>query len=367
MVEKMVDKKNKNFFRKKINSKISFYLVFFLFFISAELIIINYILPKEEHPLEEYNIFYNKNICDFKNKLTGLCVNAEEEENIWPVALMIDNNPDSWPQFGLARADLVYSTLVEGGATRFLAFFTNSSVAKIGPIRSARPYYLTWAKEMNALYGHSGGSVEAIQKIAEYKVLNLEEATSYGPNYFWRDNMGGYYAPHNLFTSSSRLQKAREDFELLNKKLEYSGWFFNTNAKLGNEIADKITINYSSGVLFDVSYEFNTSTVSYLRFQNKAPQIDGLDNSQIAVKNIIIQFVPREKHLDVEDRLYINTIGEGKAHIFYSGHKLEARWKKQDVVSRTKFYTLDGEDVIFIPGNIWVEVVPGNREVMISN
>jgi len=77
--------------------------------------------------------------------------------------------------------------------------------------------------------------------------------------------------------------------------------------------------------------------------------------------------VPREKHLDVEDRLYINTIGEGKAHIFYSGHKLEARWKKQDVVSRTKFYTLDGEDVIFIPGNIWVEVVPGNREVIISN
>ena len=115
----MLSKKNKNFFRKKINSKTSFYLVFFLFFISAWLIIINF---NNNINLNYYNIIHNKNICDFKNKLTDLCVNTEEEENIWPVALMIDNNPDSWPQFGLARADLVYSTLVEGGATRFLAF-----------------------------------------------------------------------------------------------------------------------------------------------------------------------------------------------------------------------------------------------------
>ncbi len=359
----MTGKKKKSFFNKKISSKTSLALVFFLFLISFGLIIITYVNCDVQFGS---NIVHNEKLCKFRNILTGLCVDSKEDENIWPIALMIDNNPDAWPQFGISKADLVYSTLVEGGATRFMAVFTSKQLSKIGPVRSARPYYLTWAKGVDALYGHSGGSAEAIQKIKEYGILNLEEATNYGPKYFWRDDTGGYYAPHNLFTSSSRLEKARQDFELSGQKLDYMSWFFNSRPTLSEESGQEIEIDYSPGVLFDVEYIYSTSTNSYLRYQNESPHIDALDNSQVSTKTLIIQFVPEEKHLDVEDRLRIDTIGQGDALVFIYGKKVEAKWKKESVISRTKFYTLDDTDIIFAPGNIWIEVVPENREVIIN-
>ncbi|MFH1610661.1 MAG: DUF3048 domain-containing protein, partial [Patescibacteria group bacterium] len=359
----MTGKKKKNFFRKTISSKTSLALVFFLFLIFIVLIIVSYIdcdIQFESH------VVHNEKMCEFKNILTGICVDSKEDENIWPVALMIDNNPDAWPQFGISKADLVYSTLVEGGATRFMAVFTSKQLSKIGPVRSARPYYLTWAKGIDALYGHSGGSAEAIQKIKEYGVLNLEEATNYGPKYFWRDDVGGYYAPHNLFTSSSRLEKARQDFELSGEELEYIKWFFGSKPTSGDESGLSININYSPGVLFDVEYIYSTSTNSYLRFQNESPHIDALDNSQVSVKNLIVQFVPKEEHLDSEDRLGMETIGSGDARIFIQGKNIQGKWKKDSVSLRTKFYTLNDKEIVFTPGNIWVEVVPENREVEVK-
>ncbi|MFH1457214.1 MAG: DUF3048 domain-containing protein [Patescibacteria group bacterium] len=356
--------KKKSFLKKQINSKTSIYLVFFLFFVACGLILVEHLTYSLEW---QGKLAHNYKICDFKNKLTGLCVELEQDENVWPVALMIDNNPDAWPQFGLSKADLVYSTLVEGGATRLMAVFTSGEIAKIGPIRSARPYYLTWAKETDALYGHSGGSIESIQKIAEYKVLNLEEATSYGPNYFWRDNTGGYFAPHNLFTSSSRLQKAREDFDLTGQNLIFSNWFFDNNFTIGQSIANEISIDYSPGVLFDVFYKYSTSSETYLRFQNVAPHIDGLYNSHVETVNLIIQFVAIEKHLDAEDRLRIETTGNGIAFVFIDGKKITGVWQKDSVETRTKFYTESGENIIFKPGNVWIEIVPGDREVLIRN
>lgn len=359
----MTGKKKKSFLSKKISSKTSLTLVFFLFLISFGLIVIAYVGYDIQF---ESELVHNEKMCEFKNMLTGFCVNSKEDENIWPIALMVDNNPDAWPQFGISKADLVYSTLVEGGATRFMAIFTSKQLSKIGPVRSARPYYLTWAKGINALYGHSGGSAEAIQKIKEYGVLNLEEATSYGPKYFWRDDAGGYYAPHNLFTSSSRLEKARQDFELSGQELEYISWFFSSRSTLGEESGVGVDIDYSPGVLFDVSYEYSTTTNSYLRFQNESSHMDALDNSQVSVKNVIIQFVPEEKHLDVEDRLKIDTIGQGNSLVFINGKKIQAKWRKESVSSRTKFYDLNNNQITFIPGNIWIEVVPENRGVEVK-
>ncbi len=303
-----------------------------------------------------------KTDCKFVRHLDGMCVD-KNITNLWPIAIMIDNNPDAWPQSGLSKAQLVYNTLTEGGATRLMAVFTtNESLAKIGPVRSARPYYLSWTKELNALYAHSGGSPEALQKIKDLKILNLEEITSYGPLYFWRDK--NKFSPHNLFTSNERLELARKDWELNNKTPNYSKWQFSKEKfTQSNQKINKININYSPGILFDVKYKYNTTTNSYLRFQNNAPHIDVLVNKQISTKNLIIQFVPKEKHLDSEDRLHIETLGTGKAWIFFNGQIIKGVWKKDSLEERTLFYNNSNQEIIFTPGNIWVEVVPENRDV----
>ncbi len=301
--------------------------------------------------------------CQIKNQLNGVCW-LEEQKNQWPVAIMIDNHPDAWPQFGLSKASLVYSTLVEGGATRIMAVFSVTDALKIGPVRSARPYFLTWAKEIDALYGHSGGSFEAIEKIKKYEIINLEEVSSYGPLYFYRDK--SKTAPHNLFTTAKNLYLALSDFSLASSTPSFVAWKFLTDANMTTQPTSNINLDYSALDLFDVAYSYNTTTDMYLRFQNKKPHLDALNDKQIAAQTVIVQFVPEEIHLDAADRLQIDTLGEGRALIFYHGKQLVARWNKKTVIDRTIFYTENNTEVVFPPGNIWVEVVPGKRDVRVD-
>lgn len=303
-----------------------------------------------------------KEECQKRRMLDGICRDNGWEEK-YPVAVMIDNYPGSWPQFGLSRAQIVYNTLVEGGQTRLMAVFAGGLAERIGPVRSARPYYLSWAKELDAFYGHSGGSPEAIDEIKKNKVKNLEEATSYGPLYFWRDKK--FSTPHNLFTSTKNLEQASADFNLATTTPLVASWQFSDSPTVTTEKAEKVAITYSSLGIFDVSYEYSTSTNSYLRFQNNAPFVDALDNKQIEVKSLIVQFVPAEIHLDAEDRLRIKTIGTGSALVLFNGQIIRGTWQKKDFASRTKFFDAAGGEIIFPPGNIWMEVVPGEREVEI--
>src|SRR5947209_4943254 len=63
-----------------------------------------------------------------------------------PIGVMLDNiSPDARPQSGLSQADMVFETLAEGGITRFLAIFHDHDAGTIGPVRSTRLYFNTWA------------------------------------------------------------------------------------------------------------------------------------------------------------------------------------------------------------------------------
>ena len=55
------------------------------------------------------------------------------------IAFKIDNNYNARPQSGLQEADSVMEILVEGGMTRFLAFYLDRTSDYVGPNRSARP------------------------------------------------------------------------------------------------------------------------------------------------------------------------------------------------------------------------------------
>jgi len=299
------------------------------------------------------------NLCNLNNNC------KESTEQLWPVAIMIDNHPRAWPLAGLSQADIVYNTLVEGGTTRLMALFnSNTPIKKIGPIRSARPYYLDWVKELNALYGHSGGSPEALQKIKDLKILDLNEISYLGPIYFYRDK--NKPAPHNLFTDSEKINAARKEFDLENKKPNFTLWKFGNMPVNFLETANKIQINYSTLSIFNITYEYNTVTKTYLRFQNEKPFLDANNKKQIEVKNLIIQFVPEETHLDAEDRLKIETTGQGQALIFIDGKLMRGNWNKKNPGERTIFYDNSGQEIIFQPGNIWIEIVPGNREIKIE-
>lgn len=294
-----------------------------------------------------------------RRQLDGVYV-EEGEENIFPVSFMIDNHVDARKSHGLSKANLVYEAEVEGGITRFLAVYASGDeIDQIGPVRSARPYFVDWARELSSVYGHCGGSPEALVKIIKDGIIDLNEF--YNADFFWRGK--DKVAPHNIYTSSEKI-----DSFLNKKKLEdgnYLAWQFKEDEGLENrpEVAE-IKIDFA-GDAFRVGWVYKKEDNNYIRHMGGKVHKDQ-DGSEIRAKNIAIQYVDAEE-IDSELRLRMDNVGDGKAFVCFDGFCEEAMWEKKSSAARTRFYykkdSGDKEEVLFNAGVTWVEVVRPEREV----
>jgi len=307
-------------------------------------------------------------IIPAKNYLPAPKVNIEPpetvvgEEESYPVAVMIDNFITVRPQAGLSQASFIYETLVEGGATRLMAIYNvNKDIKAIGPVRSARPYFVDWALEYNALYVHAGGSPQALQNIYDWQVNDLNEISGYGTTYFNRNyNLA---APHNLFTDSNRLVQAIEKWELT--EVNYNKWQYGKNIDI--DFIDNnsdIYIDFSGGVGYDAAFVYSSTTNQYIRIDVDEPLIDTNTGEPVTADNVIIQFIPGEELSGGKGRLALNIYGEGKGLFFQNGKVEEIFWQKQTRGKRTKYKGEGGLEIKLNPGLTWIVVVPGDREVI---
>ncbi len=270
---------------------------------------------------------------------------------------MIDNARDSRPQSGLEKANVVYEVLAEGGITRFLAIFATQEADKVGPVRSARPYFITKTLEHNAIYVHAGESPDAAIFIKEERIDDINELVHFQP--FWRTS--DRKPPHNLYTSTERLRdEARRlgYIEMVNKD-DYQFEIDSNEVLTGKEI-NKINIKYN--VNYEVSYQYMPEIQRYVRFLNGNPHIDAETGRQLQVKNIIIQ-ASDKKILDTEGRLAIDFIGKGAGLIIYNGKSEEITWSKEALESKTYFFNKDGNRLAIQPGNVWIQVVHPDTEI----
>ena len=93
-----------------------------------------------------------------------------------PYAIMINCKSEALPQVGLQDAYMVYEETVEGGITRMIAFFKDKDISKVGSVRSARVQYLPFVFEHDAIYVHAGGATEALNRIANEKINDVDVA-----------------------------------------------------------------------------------------------------------------------------------------------------------------------------------------------
>lgn len=286
--------------------------------------------------------------------LDGQIVSSSEQVNPKIVTVMIDNHPDARPQSGLLAAKIVYEAPAEGGISRYFAIFdVSQKVNKIGPVRSARPYFVDWSQEYGGLYMHCGGSPDALDKIKIEKVFNLNEM--YNSAYFWRDN--SRFAPHNLFTSSELWNK----FLLIGKSADQflDGWKFADLPAVNLESVKNVSIEYSPN--YFVGWQYLADSKKYQRLINeKNQQEEGLD---LWGDNIIIQYV-KTQVLDDYGRLGITTNGQGDMRLLRDGLMWRGVWKKSN--GRTRFYDLAGQELVLKPGKTWIQIVPKDINIKIS-
>ncbi len=293
----------------------------------------------------------------YRRMIDGVLV-KKGEEKFYPAAIMIENHWDARPSSGLSKANLVFESITEGGITRFLAIYADGSeISEIGPVRSARPYYLDWTSEFDAMYMHVGGSPEALNKIRNYNIKDLNEY--YYGGYYWRNN--GQARPHNVYTSGELVEKALDLKNLEAEDADYSTWKFKDDLPEGERPEKaEITIDYGSEV-FNIIWKYDPESNEYIR------QMDGeihkdKDGSEIRAKNIAVAYM-KMWVLDEVGRKRFETIGEGKAVVFRDGKAVEGTWKKASRQGRTRFYNEEENEIEFNAGTTWIEVLPNGYEI----
>lgn len=292
--------------------------------------------------------------CRAYNSLDGRCL-LPEQENSLPVAVMVDNfYQEAPPPRGLNQASIVYETLTESNITRLLAIYSlTSPVKEIGPVRSARPYFVDWAEEWGGLYLHCGGSDAALKKLDQSdRVVDVNEF--YHGEFFWRDEKVS--RPHNIFTSTKLVEK----YLLTNKRAnqaDYQPWSFVDEAEVTDRGVDgqKVIFNYSSHLGYQVEWRYNQSANLYYRYQGGTAHQDA-DGKIVTAQNIIFQFT-NIRVIDSIGRKKITTLGRGDILLFKDGQRFVGYWQKSEG-DKTKFFLSDGSEVKFNRGVTWVEVVP---------
>jgi len=292
------------------------------------------------------------------NGLLFTSTEMKELETRRPVAVMINNHAEARPQSGLNSADLVYESLVESGITRHLAIFWSEAPAKVGPIRSARQYYLEWLSPYDPLYIYDGCAdttnpkTDACGNIYSY---NIKKIATIGA---WRWNDGRRYAPHNEYSS---ITNAWEYAEKVNWDSfpTIESWKFKNDATL-SERGEKTKVSVifhqriNNSGSYDTVWTYDPKTNSYLRMVGKQADLDQETNTQVYAKNVIIQEINMSPSYDDKGRIIQDTIGEGKAVYLIDGKITEGKWKKTSRMDRTTYYDSSGNEVEFNRGRTWI-------------
>lgn len=323
------------------------------------------------------------------------------EQKVWqsrrPLFVMIENSVDARPQSGLNSADILYEAVAEGGITRFGAVYYCGVSAQdtiLGPVRSARTHFINIASEYNyPLYTHVGGancgSSDPRTCTTDKRVQALEQINSYGwggvkgndlnqfsigfPT-FWRDyeRLGRTVATeHTMYTSTEKLWKYAKGRGWTNLdptgKLDWADDFtpltFKDDATEKGAVT-KISFGFwESYHDFDVVWDYDPSTNSYLRTNGTSPHKDLDDQSTVSAKVVVIQFTKELGPLDEHKHLLYEVIGTGKGIIFQDGTATEVKWSKKDREARTVWTDAKGKAIAFNRGKIVFEILPLDNKV----
>ncbi len=293
------------------------------------------------------------------SRLTGLPVTAAEQA--LPVTgVMIENTPDARPQSGLSDAGVVFEAIAEAGITRFLALFEENQSTSLGPIRSARPYYIDWALGFNATYVHVGGSPDALSKIGTIGIRDLNEF-SYG-SYFHR--ISTRVAPHNVYTSMSELSTLEQSKSFTTST--FTGFPRKDDKPLAKPTATKIDMNISSSS-YNVHYDYDPTTNAYNRSEGGAAMTDSNTGKQIQPKVVVAMIMPwTNGALDASGAYYTqySDIGSSTAYIFQDGGVIQGTWSKPYPTSQVLFTDATGAAIKFNAGQTWLTAVGLNSQLV---
>lgn len=298
----------------------------------------------------------------YSSVLDGVMVEDQAAANRHPLAIVVENDQAARPQSGLSKASIVYETVYDPAATtRFLAIFGENTAEKVGPVRSARTFFVDWVHGYDAYFGHWGGNADALDQIKKDKIYDLDEFAY--ANLYWRE--GNKSMEHTGYTSTKNLyeQANKNNYPAVNNFNVYQ--FKNDGEALPE--SQKISVNFSSAQ-YKVDFVYNKTTNSYKREIAGSQDVDALTKEQLNPKNIVVMTVARKQTTTRinEPGYTMTTVGSGKASIFMDGKTISGTWKKNSAGEREIFYDEAGNEVVFNRGQLWICVVADSKTITVQ-
>lgn len=301
-----------------------------------------------------------------------------------PIGIMVENHEESRPQSGLSSADVIYEAVAEGSITRFLAVFYCQDAGVVGPVRSARTYFLDWISEYGdyPLYAHVGGAntpgpANALGQIEDYGWLAYNDLSQFSLGYptfkkIEQPNGREVATEHTVFSSTDELWKVAVARKLTNVNKDGESWdvkfvaySFKDDA-LASDRPQSQSIHLEQWEGFKqyaIDWAYDKKSNVYKRNSAGVAHIDHNNNKQLTAKNIVaLKMIERHANDGYENNVHLlyRTKGLGKANIFMDGRETIGTWRKDSRTARTLLFDNEGAPIKFNKGTTWFEILPTN-------
>ena len=289
---------------------------------------------------------------------TGEVITKEVQSQV-PFMAIIENDRLARPQYGISEADIMYETMAEGGIPRFMGLFQKNQPTVIGPIRSARPYFLDLSLEWGLPFAHCGGSAEALNRIQqESSLLSLNEMSN-GSSY-WRDK--------TVKTTERSLRTSSEKIVTLIKNKNYvkpttNSLKFDKTYWDNTSFAQANTINLTLNSSYSTSYTYKDGL--YYKSMDGTASTDQNNGKAVTAKNIIIQVANFSADKD-NYRVFIDLVGSGNGYLISNGKTIKITWSRKALSSPTIINDENGKLIALNQGNTWWHIVDKYAKVDIK-
>jgi hypothetical protein len=280
------------------------------------------------------------------------------------LVVKIDDTVSARPQIGIDRADVVYIEQVEGGLTRLAAVFSSEIPTLIGPVRSGRISDIEiLAQYGRVVFAYSGAQSKMLPVISAAN-LNDYGAQRQSPTIYTRDE--SRTSPTNMVLRADLLlEKVRSDGREIATSRSV-GWNF------GDLPAGGVAITGAKISWPAASYDIAWSTLEerWLISNNGTPNMSA-SGSQHGPTTFVIQIVeilPSEygdKFGGVTP--YSKTVGTGTGFVLRDGKYFPATWSRPDELSGTTWQALDGSELAFARGQVWIALTEKNPQFALDS
>jgi hypothetical protein len=297
--------------------------------------------------------------------LSGL---ACDNWNRRPLAVMQPADVPARPAAGFSEADMVFEMpVITASITRLMGVYVCNTPTEVGSMRSARHDYISLAKGLDAIFAHWGGSHFAIdllnQGVIDDLNCNDDGGKSAGKCCFRKEGMArgvdsGYARPAEL------LQCAKDFGYRLTDT--FSGYPHQAEAPV-DQRGNGGHLRVAFAGPYAAEYDYDKESNTYKRTWGNVVDTDRNNGQRIAPKNVVVMIALSEQiegqynNVQIGDPWYDST-DSGEAFFYMNGKEVKGTWKKDKSKADSKlfFYDESGQEVQFVPGQVWVEVLePG--------